>query len=179
MDEREPNFEEDSVASASRSAAGEDVAITSDPLTPADLAGIDVPCPGCAYNLRDGVGGGCPECGRTLVRDDVLPPINDLSLLPDFDTKRSSVPRRDTPEWLVTGVLMLGLAFGAGVLLFVAAGVAVSRSVFGWLLVLAAGALLLGTACRLLTRVRRSGRWILLVGVAAAAAAILLLILDP
>ena len=30
------------------------------------LAGRDVPCPQCAYNLRDLVGNRCPECGDEL-----------------------------------------------------------------------------------------------------------------
>ncbi len=30
------------------------------------LAGRDVGCPGCGYNLRDGVGDRCPECGDEL-----------------------------------------------------------------------------------------------------------------
>jgi hypothetical protein len=31
------------------------------------LAGRDVPCPGCTYNLRDLTGDRCPECGQELV----------------------------------------------------------------------------------------------------------------
>jgi hypothetical protein len=31
------------------------------------LAGRDVPCPGCGYNLRDLRGSRCPECGDALV----------------------------------------------------------------------------------------------------------------
>lgn len=30
------------------------------------LAGRDVPCPKCRYNLRDGVTGVCPECGAAI-----------------------------------------------------------------------------------------------------------------
>ena len=30
------------------------------------LAGRDVPCPMCKYNLRDLVGNRCPECGRSI-----------------------------------------------------------------------------------------------------------------
>ena len=60
------------------------------PLTSTDLAGVDAVCPVCDYNLRDGAGGRCPECGEALSYDDIFPPVNDLSLYPAFDTKRRS-----------------------------------------------------------------------------------------
>ena len=37
-----------------------------DPLLVGYLAGRDVPCPACGYNLRDLAGGRCPECGDAL-----------------------------------------------------------------------------------------------------------------
>ena len=37
-----------------------------DPMLTAYLAGRDVPCPQCGYNLRDLVGNRCPECGDEL-----------------------------------------------------------------------------------------------------------------
>jgi hypothetical protein len=38
-----------------------------DPPLPAEyLAGVDVPCPKCGYNLRDQKGEVCPECGKAL-----------------------------------------------------------------------------------------------------------------
>ena len=37
-----------------------------DPTLTAYLAGRDVPCPQCRYNLRDARGGRCPECGDAL-----------------------------------------------------------------------------------------------------------------
>lgn len=52
------------------------------------LADRDVPCPGCGYNLRDGSGPVCPECGKGLR----------LSLVP--------------PSWGRGYVLFLTLAFG-------------------------------------------------------------------
>ena len=61
-------------------------------LLPQFLAGRDVPCPQCGYNLRDLAGDRCPECGEPLVlRVNV------------------SEPKQ---AWLLVG--LIGLSAGAG-----------------------------------------------------------------
>lgn len=37
------------------------------------LADRDAPCPSCTYNLRGLSGPACPECGRALVLEELLP----------------------------------------------------------------------------------------------------------
>jgi hypothetical protein len=129
------------------------------PLTSADLAGVDVACPVCSYNLRDGMGGRCPECGEALTYDDLFPPVHDLSLFPAFDTKRPVPARRRVPLGIMTGTAFM-LAGALMVPAFMLASLDWRCKALGGV-VLAIG---VGVFVPVLSVSRGRGRWTLIVG---------------
>ncbi len=113
------------------------------------LAGRDVACPQCGYNLRDGVGNRCPECGDELA------------------LRLWLAEPRQAP--LIAG--LIGLSAGAGMsgllLLYVAIRVVLDRYsnpnfYIGFAVVTGAGFIVEGLATwiwlRQWRRIRRAGR---------------------
>jgi hypothetical protein len=129
------------------------------PLTADDLRGIDVPCPVCGYNLRDGAGGRCPECGTELTLDDLFPPIHDLSLLPAFDTKRP-VPARERAPLVIMACVAFVFSGAMMIPAFMLAGMAWPWKALGAGILAAA----LGMFGPVLGRSQGRGRWTLVVG---------------
>lgn len=133
-------------------------------LTREDLAGVDAFCPVCGYNLRDGTGGRCPECGETLSFEDVFP-AHDLSLFPAFDTKRPVPPRERVPAAIMATIAFLF----AGIMMAPAYLLALGDWRFKILSVVLV-AIGFGLFVPVLRRSRGRGRWTLIVGGAVLAA---------
>lgn len=90
------------------------------PLSPDDLADIDIHCPNCRYNLRNGRGDRCPECGSALSVETVFPTFRQMLPIPVLDPSTWGAARRRTPAWvaivavtIVSGLLLptVGAAF--------------------------------------------------------------------
>jgi hypothetical protein len=69
------------------------------PLSPEDLAGTDIHCPICRYNLRNGRGDRCPECGSALSVETVFPTFRQILPIPVLDPSTWEAARLRTPAW--------------------------------------------------------------------------------
>ena len=157
-----------------------DDAENSDPVLTSDLAGVDVPCPNCGYNLRDGRGGVCPECGLRLTRANVFHQPRDVAALPALDMRKWSPPRRRTPAWAVIGAVATAALFVISPLVIV--GSVYLHSVHplaGRAWIAGATAILIGlfasAGVGALPKSARTARWALLVMFAFAVAALIIL----